>query len=131
MERVLVTRNRESEGLGLALPAGKVALFGHYGDRRILLGEGSIDDYTIGEKVEFKVGSVPSMLAQQTANLDPDHRGYTLTVSNDSPQPQAIEIELPLEAKARQGGRLNKRDGWMVWRTTVPANGTATLSYRL
>ena len=131
MERVLVTRNRASEGLGLALPAGKVALFGQREGHRILLGEGSIDDYTVGEKVEFKVGSVPTMLAQQLANLDPDQRGYELTISNSSPRPQPIEVELPLEAKAREGGRLVKRDGWMLWRTTVPANGTAKLSYRL
>lgn len=130
MERVLVTRNRPSEGLGLALPAGKVALFGARDGHRILLGEGSIDDYTIGEKVEFKVGSVPTMLAQQVANRDPDQRGYELTITNDSPKAQVVEVELPLEARARSGGRLVKRDGWMVWSTTVPANGRSTLSYR-
>ena len=46
LERVLVTRNRPREGLGLPLPAGKVALFGQREGRRILLGEGRIDDHT-------------------------------------------------------------------------------------
>jgi hypothetical protein len=131
LERVLVTRNRPAEGLGLALPAGKVALFGRRGDRRILLGEGSIDDYAVGEKVEFKVGTAPTVRARQIANLNPDQRGYELTISNDLSRPQPIEVELPLEATARGGDRLVKRDGWMLWRATVPANGTARLSYRL
>jgi hypothetical protein len=40
LERVLVTRNDAAEGLGLPLPAGKVALFGREGGRRMLIGEG-------------------------------------------------------------------------------------------
>jgi hypothetical protein len=128
LDRLLVTRNRASEGLGLPLPAGKVALFGHAGDRRILLGEGSIDDFTIGEKVEIKVGSAPGVLAGQRTIPKEDGGGYELALTNDSSRPQTVEIELPLEAKGRG---LVKRDGWMLWRLTLPANGTRELRYRL
>jgi hypothetical protein len=51
LERVLVTRNRAAEGLGLPLPAGKLALFGTRDGHRILIGEGTIDDRAVGEKV--------------------------------------------------------------------------------
>ena len=40
LERLLVTRNRTAEGLGLPLPAGKLALFGRVQGRRIALGHG-------------------------------------------------------------------------------------------
>jgi hypothetical protein len=131
LERILVTRNRQADGLGLAMPAGKFALFGRSGDRRILLGEGTIDDHSVGEKVEFKIATSPTIQARQIANLGSDQRGYELTISNDSSTAQPVEIELPLEAKASASMRLVKRDGRMLWRPSVPANGTATLRYRL
>ena len=130
LERLLITRNRPSEGLGLPLPAGKVALFGRRGGRRILLGEGRIDDHTIGEKVEIPVATATGVRAVQVPYRDEaDGGGYRLTLTNDLARPQLVEIELPLDARAH-GGSLVKRDGWMLWRVTVPANGTAELRWR-
>ena len=130
LERVLVTRNRPAEGLGLPLPAGKLALFGTRQGRRVLLGEGRIDDHTIGEKVEFRVATATGVRATQTHERE--RRGeYLLTLTNDLPSAETVEIELPLEARAVGGGRLVKRDGWMLWRVRVPANGTAQLRYRV
>ncbi|MBA3511965.1 MAG: hypothetical protein H0T81_08700 [Sphingomonas sp.] len=130
LERVLVTRNRPAEGLGLPLPAGKLALFGTRQGRRVLLGEGRIDDHTIGEKVEIRVATATGVRASQVHERE-RRAEYRLTLTNDSTQPQMVEIELPLEARAIDGGRLEKRDGWMLWRMRVPANGTAQLRYRV
>ena len=55
---------------------------------------------------------------------------YRLTLTNDLPSPQLVEIELPLGARAK-GARLIKRDGWMLWRVSVPANGSAVLDYAI
>ena len=130
LERVLVTRNEASEGLGLPLPAGKVALFGRRDGRRILIGEGRIDDHTIGEKVEIPVATATGVRAVQTPFSSEDGGGYLLALTNDHSRPQLVEIELPLNAQAQGGGVLVKRDGWMLWRVTVPANGRAELRYR-
>lgn len=129
LERVLVTRNRSSDGLGLPLPAGKLALFGRRGDRRVLIGEGSIDDYTLGEKVEIPIATATGVRAAQIPYASDDGGGYQLTLTNYLSRPQLVEIELPLGAKAR-GGSLVMRDGWMLWRVTVPANGAAELRWR-
>jgi hypothetical protein len=129
LERVLVTRNRTAEGLGLPLPAGKVALFGRRDGRRILIGEGRIDDYTINEKVEIPVATATGVRARQTPYAAEDGGGYLLTLTNDLSHSQTVEIELPLDAKAR-GALLVKRDGWMLWKVIVPANGSAELRYR-
>lgn len=130
LERVLFTRNRPAEGLGLPLPAGKLALFGTRQGRRVLLGEGRIDDHTIGEKVEIRVATVTGVIATQIHERE--RRGqYLLTLTNDSREAQIAEIELPLEARAVSGGRLMKRDGWMLWRVRIPANGTEQLRYRI
>ena len=128
LERVLVTQNRAQEGLGLPLPAGKVALFGRRGDRRILLGEGRIDDFTINEKVEIPIATATGVWARQTPYAGEDGGGYLITLTSDLSRPQVVEIELPHEAKARG---LVKRDGWMLWRVTLPANGTRELRYRV
>ena len=131
LDRLLVTRNRTAEGLGLPLPAGKVALFGTRQGHRILLGEGSIDDHTIGEKVEVRTGKAPGVRARQVAIPKEEGGGFALTLSNDLPTAQTVEIELPLEAKAIKGGELVKREGWMLWRVRVAANGRAALRYRI
>jgi len=132
LERVLVTRNRRAEGLGLPLPAGKLALFGMREGRRVLLGEGRIDDHTIGEKVEIRVATASGVRASQVHERRDGQGGaggdFLLTLTNDSPQPQAVEIELPLEARARG---LVKRDGYMIWRLRVPANGRSQLRYSI
>jgi hypothetical protein len=131
LERLLVTRNRSAEGLGLPLPAGKVAVFQRRGDHRVLVGEGSIDDFTVGEKVEVKVGVAPGARVAQTVVASADGGGYLLTLTNDSSEDQTVEIELPLGARTVEGGRLVKRDGWMLWKVRVPANGEARLRYRI
>jgi len=130
LERVLITRNVTSNGLGLPLPAGKVALFATRGGRRILVGEGRIDDHTIGEKVEIPVATATGVRAHQEMFVSKDGGGYQLTLTNDLPSAQKAEIELPLETKAL-GARLVNRDGWMVWQVTVPANGRSVLRYRI
>jgi hypothetical protein len=128
-ERVLVTHNRPSEGLGLPLPAGKVTLFGRRVGRRILIGEGRIDDHTIGEKVEIPVATATGLRARQTSFADADGGGYVLTLTNHLSRSQLVEIELPLHARAA-GQKLVKRDDWMLWRALVPVNGSAELRYR-
>ena len=130
LERVVITRNRTQEGLGLALPAGKVALFGRRGDRRILIGEGRIDDYAVGEKVEITVATASGVRARQIVIPKEEGGGFKLTLTNDMSRAQVAEIELPLEAKPGNR-RLIDRDGWKLWRVTIPANGTAEMTYSL
>lgn len=127
-ERVLRTRNNAANGLGIALPAGKLELFQVENGRRLLVGEGQSGDRAVGEKVEFVVGEASNIRAHQTSIL---HKGLVLTVTNADPSAHAIEVELPLTARPLSGGKLVNRDGWMVWETTVPKNGTRQLRYRI
>jgi hypothetical protein len=131
LERVIATRNVTADGLGLPLPAGKVAVFGTRDGHRILLGEGRIDDHAVGEKVEIAIATATGVLARQRVERrGQDEREFELTLTNDLAKAQSVEIELPLNARTPTS-RLIKRDGWMVWRVTVPANGRSELRYRL
>ena len=130
LQRLLVTRNRPAEGLGLALPAGKVATFAMRDGRRILIGEGRIDDHTIGEKVEITIGTATGVRARQRS-VPGTTDAYDLTVTNDLAETQTVEVELPLDSWSLKGGKLVKREGWMLWRVNVPANGRRELRYRI
>jgi hypothetical protein len=132
--RVLVTRNRTEEGLGLPLPAGSVQLFAMAGGRPILLGEGALDDRAVGEDVEIVIGEAPGVTSLiDDTDWGDDWQDHVLTVTNDSPAPVRYEAEFDVEEgdRLRPRGRLSSRHGRPLWAVTVPANGTATLRYRI
>jgi hypothetical protein len=132
--RVLVTRNRAAEGLGVPLPAGRLVLFELDGGRPLLVGEGHLADRAVGEDVEIELGEVPGIVSslRRLGGSDADSN-WELTVSSDRPYPVAYEADI-----FEQGGhsvtsasRLGRRDGRPLWTVTIPANGQARLVYRL
>ncbi|HYG28876.1 MAG TPA: hypothetical protein VD887_01535 [Allosphingosinicella sp.] len=140
--RILVTRNRTQEGLGLPLPAGGVVLFGAGRERPLLLGEGSLDDRAVGEDVEIALngdedeydGEVPGLTARvENTDDGEDWEDFVLTVTNDRPYPIAYQAEFDVadDERLRARTRLARRNGRPFWTVTVPANGTATLRYRV
>jgi hypothetical protein len=134
--RVLVTRNRREEQLGVPLPGGQVQLFTNAGGRPILLGEGVMRDLAVGEDVEIELGAGTGVIAateQVDDDDDDDRRDYVLTVTNDLAAPVQYEAEFLVDEDERFAPRtrLGARNGRPLWRVTVPANGTATLRYRV
>jgi hypothetical protein len=130
----LVTRNRTAEGLGLPLPAGGFTLFTPRAGRPILIGEGSIDDSAVGEDVEIRIAEATGVMTEVEAVDDgKDWEDFVLTVTNDRPTPVRFEAEFRVdeEVEFRPGRRLARRDGRPLWAVRVPANGTATLRYRV
>ena len=132
--RFLITRNRREEGLGIPLPAGRVVLFSQRGGRPILLGEGSVTDRAVGEDVEIDVGEAPGVRGRIEGNGEDDrNESRTLTVTNDQAVPVAYEAEISSDENWTLTPRshLERRNGRYLWRVTIPANGTATLRYRV
>lgn len=135
--RILVTRNRTEEGLGLPLPAGRLVIFGEGRERPLLLGEGTMRDRAVGEDVEIELDEAPGIVARIESGADADEGDdsypYVLTVSNDRPYPVQYEAELRLDddERLRSDTRLGRRDGRQLWSVTVPANGEASLRYRI
>ena len=124
-QRVLVTRNRSEEGLGMPLPAGQLVLFGAGRERPILLGEGALADRAVGEDVEIPLGPATGVRVRIVAGKEE----VTLTVSNDRSVPVRYEAQLP-HREVRTETALGTRNGMALWTATVPANGTAILRYR-
>jgi hypothetical protein len=133
--RLLVTRNRTEEGLGVPLPAGSIQIFSAASDGRpLLIGEAAIHDLAVGEDVEIEAGEAEGI------NVEPEVIGsgrnwddYRLTVTNDHAVPVRYEAEFATDEhrRFRPRQRLPSRHGRPLWAVTVPANGTASLDYRV
>ena len=131
-DHVLVSRNRTTEGLGLPMPSGGIAVFAPRGERNILIGEGDVADKAIGEEVEIRIGQAPGIRFDQRV-LERNGKGtqMELEVSNDLPRPVRIEAELGADGqKVKGSSRLGRRNGRALWEVTIPANGRASLRWR-
>ncbi len=133
--RILVTRNRTAEGLGLPLPAGGFALFAQGPDRPVLIAEGFVADRTVNEDVEIVLTQAVG-IAARLEELESDDDGaeeYRLTVTSDHSEPVRFEIEFEVDEASRLQSRrrLPLRAGRPLWAVTIPANGTVTLRYRI
>jgi hypothetical protein len=133
-KRLLVTRNRTAEGLGIPLPAGTIQLFEAAADGRpILIGEASIADRAVDEDVEIEIGEATGLFAvDEETGSGRDWEDHVLTVTNDQSVPVRYEAEFNVGGgeRFRPRERLGRRNGRPLWAVTVPANGTATLRYR-
>ncbi|VXC71693.1 DUF4139 domain-containing protein [Sphingomonas sp. AX6] len=134
MQLQLRGENKVSSGLGLALPAGPVALFEDTRIRPILIGEASLDDVPVGEDVELRLAAGPSVVATlDVAESKEGEARLRLSVTNANPWPVEYEAVLSragAERIDRASSRLAREDGETLWRVRVPANGSATLNYR-
>ena len=132
---MLRSKNRSEDGLGLALPGGPVAVFETLAGEPVLAGESSIADRAIGETVKIRVAPATQVriAAREVANGQ-DWNDFEVTVSNARPQSVDFEGRLIVDDSdkaERSTGRLVREDGRSVWKTKVPANGTARLRYRV
>lgn len=130
----LRAQNRKEKGLGIPLPAGRVAVFEPLGERRLLVGEASLDDKAVSEEVELDIAEATQVTADVAAGKEGDDwEDQILTVTNANPHPIRFEGAFQRDDAirwTRLSARLGRRNGRDVWSVEVPANGTATLRYR-
>jgi len=129
----LISRNRTEEGLGLPLPAGRLVLFGGGAGRPIVMGESFLSDRAIGEDVEVEFGVAVGVTRRiELIRQTDDWSEYRLTVTSDRPAPVRFEAQFSDAGdKFRPRRRLGRRDGMPLWVVRVPANGRASLRYRI
>lgn len=132
---LLRAQNREAGGLGLALPAGKVAVFQPRDGSPVLVGTGSLADKAVGEEVEVEIADATQLSVSATTTArDERSREHLVKLANASPFAVRAEVEFWDPDVARRSGaseRLGRKNGRDIWRVEVPANGTRELRYRL
>jgi hypothetical protein len=131
----LRARNRLDKGLGLAMPAGPVAVFEPHGGVPVLVGEASITDKAVNEDIEIEVAPATQVTAELTGGASGrDWNDHILTVANANPWPVRFEAQLNVFdgfRRTRISAKTVRRPRGQFWITDVPANGTAVLRFRL
>lgn len=131
----LRTRNRKEEGLGVALPGGPVAVFEPSGADLLLVGEGGMRDYAVNEDVEIGLSSSPQVHVAVSETKSGNHwTDYEARVTNANPWPVQFEGSLQVsdgEKVLSPSAPLPRKHGRPTWTVRVPANGEATLRYRV
>jgi len=134
---VLRLVNRRADGLGLALPAGRLVVLEPHGGTVLPVGEGTLDDRAVGEEIDVALGASTAVHLREEEGDEADDgrwRDYTLTVSNARAQPVRVELALPLndgDRIVRTSCKLARKNGQPLWRVTVPAGGRARLAVRV
>ena len=140
---MLRVKNRESHGLGIPLPRGDVALFEPLGERRLLVGEGSILDRAADEEFDIQVGSSDQVSADwQAATPRRGWENRELVATNANPYPVRFEARIDYrdhdserarrrkERPLRGDAPLIRKDGSWIWAVEIPANSSVTLRLR-
>ncbi|WP_442679688.1 DUF4139 domain-containing protein [Sphingomonas sp. ASY06-1R] len=125
---VLRMKNDVKDGLGVPLPTGTTTLYQADSQRRLLLGMGAIRDVAKGEPVRIAAGVSEQIVARQT--IQGKQRQITATNANPFPAPLEVAIGNAGDPDYRDtSARLERIDGVQTWRVTLPANGSAGLTY--
>jgi len=126
---VLTMRNIKAARLGQPLPAGTTTLYDGRQGRRLLLGEGATGDRAIGETFRIDAGLSRQVQVEQHRPPDGPSR---LTVTNANAVAASVSIQIGQSGGVvkADGRTLPRVDGVSTWAVRVPANGTATLTYR-
>ncbi len=131
----LRTRNRKEDGLGVALPGGRVAVFEPHGGEMLLVGQGGLGNYAVNEDVELTLGTSPNVhVAVETINSSDKWDDYEATVTNANPWPITFEGMVAMsdgQKIERPSSRLTRKFGRPTWTTILPANSEAKLRYRV
>ena len=128
--------NETASGLGLPLPSGRVAVFDGSRDDGLLIGQGRMRDYAVGQEVKFTIGQSDAVqLAVQSlpgsGGKGAENRKLVLTNANAEPITAEIDLAQVADTDIRKAtGKLIRKDGKHVWQVIVPANDMATISYQ-
>ncbi|WP_156139662.1 DUF4139 domain-containing protein [Sphingomonas sp. 35-24ZXX] len=127
--------NKTATGLGLPLPSGRISVFDGSADNGLLIGQGRMRDYAVGQEVKFTIGQSDAVQLASKHTLVASKGGwdgYALKLTNANPEPVTAEIDLAAVADSdlrKASGRTIRKDGKHVWRVEIPANDSVTLTY--
>ncbi|MDO7835863.1 hypothetical protein Q4610_12490 [Sphingobium sp. HBC34] len=125
----LRVQNRKEDGLGLAMPSGRVAIFENVDGMRLLAGEADIGDKAEGERVDYDIAaSADVRIAARFTDQARQRRNWTIRLGNARPFPITAEVTIPHDIDPRPTGMERRGDSW-IWRVTVPANATVDHAY--
>jgi hypothetical protein len=131
MALMLRSENLKEKGLGLPMPQGQVMIFEDSKFGPLITGESSLLDRAIGDEIEMRVGNSSDVRISVTRISEKSKRQrWKVEVTNARNSPVNVEVEIPYQLIGNPKD-IKKVDGVPTWKTTLPANGDATLFYEL
>lgn len=140
-DMLLVTKNEDDMGLGIALPQGGMAVFepGVFGPQ--LVANTDLRDYAEGQDVELEVGQSSQVFYQcaRLAKDEPDFDGrrwVTMRVTLTNANPHTVRMRMDV---GESGGwdvrwpraKTSTKDGRMVVEFDLPANAERDFEWRI
>lgn len=122
-------QNRKSDGLGLPMPSGRVAVFEDVDGLRLLAGEADIGDKAEGERVDYDIAQSPDVRIVETRlSQTRTVRNWAIRLTNARPFDVTAEVTIPHAIDPRPTDMERRGDAW-IWRVTIPANGAVDYGY--
>lgn len=140
-DMLLVTRNEEQKGLGIALPQGMMTLYESTARGLQLAGKTSLRDYTRGQEVELDLVPSAQVFTTCTGARKPQGAGrprawvpMRTTLTNANPHP--VQMRLQLGRAGRFDIRFPRqtvvvKNGYQTVEVTLPANSERSLDWKV
>ncbi len=126
-------QNKKEDGLGEALPAGKIAFFQNAAGRRMLVGESQLTDKAVGEEVELPFGVANNVSVVIDESETGKASSYVMTAANANPFPVTFEGQFSDHSEYRYGkfsDKIIRKKGKNIWRAIIPANSEKKIEFR-
>ena len=138
---LLVTKNEERKGLGVALPQGQMSLFESSSRGPELSGFTELRDYARGQDVELEIGESSQVFSQcaraKEADFDDESRKWrkmVASITNANPHDISMRLNLgwsgDFDIKFR-GKKVQVKNGFQTVEVTVPANSSKEFNWKL
>jgi hypothetical protein len=137
---LLVTKNEDKKGLGIALPQGQMTLFEPTSRGEQLAAQSSLRDYARGQDVELTLGESAQVFGV-CGNFTRDGRSADLAkwspmravLTNANPHPVTVRLQLGWGgdyAIRFPGRKVVLKNGYQTVEVVVPANATETFDWK-
>ncbi|MDY7097837.1 MAG: hypothetical protein SXU28_06840, partial [Pseudomonadota bacterium] len=140
-EVLLVTKNEDKKGLGIALPQGAMKLFEPTSRGSRLAATADLRDYGRGQDIELNLGESAQVFSQCGRTVDEDFDDESrkwvkmiTRLTNANPDPVKVRVDLgwPSEYDVRVRGRkVRVKNGSQVVEVSVPGNDTLEFRWKL
>jgi hypothetical protein len=138
---LLVTRNDDNKGLGIALPQGAMTLYEPTARGPQLAARTTLRDFARGQDVELDLGASAQVFARcgtlgesGPANGKGDWTQMRASLTNANPHPITLRLQLGWAGQYDirfPGAKVVVKNGYQAVEVNVPANGTRSIDWRL
>ena len=137
---LLVTKNEDKQGLGIALPQGTLTVYEPTSRGPQLAAQTSLRDYARGQDVELELGASAQVFSL-CGNYTRDGRRSDLAkwapmravLTNANPHAVTVRLQLGWAGEFDirfPGHKVAVKNGWQVVEVSVPANTSRTFDWK-